>query len=76
MAQYGWPEGWDAAMTNDYAPGCAISQYYSRDRFLTIRLRAKSFFGVGFTASAWMVFEGYGEGFLIAGQVYHQDDDL
>jgi hypothetical protein len=76
MAKYGWPEGWDAAMTNDYAPGCAISQYYSRDRHLVIRLKAKSFFSVGFSVSAWLVFHGYGEGFPIAATIHHGDDDL
>lgn len=76
MTDYGWPEGWDAAMTNDYAAGCAISQYYSRDRYLVLRLKAKSFFSVGFSVSAWLVFHGYGEGFLVAANTYHQDDDL
>jgi hypothetical protein len=76
MTQYGWPEGWDAAMTNDYAPGCAISQYYSRDRYLVLRLKAKSFFSVGFTVSAWLIFHGYGEGFLVAATIHHQDEDL
>lgn len=76
MTKYGWPEGWDAEMTNDYAAGCAISQYYSSDRFLVLRLRAKSFFSVGFSVSAWLVFHGLGEGFPVTVTFHHQDDDL
>jgi hypothetical protein len=76
MAAYGWPEGWDAEMCRDYAAGATASQYYSTDGFLVIRLRAKSFFCVGFTASAWMIFHGYGAGYPITGEVFHQDDDL
>lgn len=76
MTKYGWPEGWDAETTNDYAAGCAISQYYSSDRFLVLRLRAKSFFSVGFGVSAWLVFHGLGEGMPVTATIHHQDDDL
>ena len=76
MTDYGWPEGWDADMCNDYAPGAVLSQYYSADGWLTLRLKAKSFFSVGFGVSAWLVTHGYGEGFVVAGEIFHQDDDL
>ena len=76
MTDYGWPEGWDADMCNDYAPGCVLSQYYSTDGWLTLRLKAKSFFSVGFSVSAWLVNHGYGEGFVVTGEIFHQDDDL
>jgi hypothetical protein len=76
MAQYGYPEGWDKEMCNDYAPGCTISQYYSADRFLTVRLKAKSMFCVGFSVSGWLVFHGYGNGFPLTAEIFHQDADL
>ena len=76
MTKYGWPEGWDSEMCNDYAPGCNVSQYYSSDRFLVIRLRAKSMFSLGFSVSAWLVFYGSGSGFPITAEIFHQDDDL
>lgn len=76
LEKYGWPEGWDAEMTNDYAPGVAISQYYSTDGFVTVRLRAKSMYCIGFSVSAWLVFHGMGEGFPISVSIHHQDADL
>lgn len=76
MTKYGWPEGWDQEMTNDYAPGCAISQYFSSDKFLVIKLRAKSMFCVGFSVSAWLVFHGMGNGYPVCATIHHQDDDL
>jgi hypothetical protein len=76
MTKYGWPEGWDADMCNDYAPGCVVSQYYSSDRYLVIRLKAKSMFCIGFSVSAWLVSHGYGNGFEITAETMHQDDDL
>ena len=76
LEKYGWPEGWDAEMTNDYAPGVAISQYFSTDGFVTVRLRAKSMYCIGFSVSAWLVFHGMGEGFPISVSIHHQDSDL
>lgn len=76
LEQYGWPKGWDSEMANDYAPGAAVSQYYSADGFLVVKLRAKSMFCVGFGVSAWMVFHGFGAGFPITGTIFHQDEDL
>ena len=76
MTKYGWPEGWDAEMCNDYAPGAKISQYFSRDKFVVVRLQAKSMFSIGFSASAWLVFHGMGNGFPIAASIHHQDEDL
>eukprot|EP00388_Colpodella_angusta_P017387 GDKJ01042981.1.p1 GENE.GDKJ01042981.1~~GDKJ01042981.1.p1 ORF type:complete len:337 (-),score=8.00 GDKJ01042981.1:48-1034(-) len=76
LEQYGWPSGWDSEMANDYAPGAAISQYYSTDGFLVVRLRAKSMFCMGFSVSAWMVFHGFGAGFPISASIHHQDDQL
>lgn len=76
MEKYGWPAGWDATNHTDYAPGCSISQYYSSDKFLCIKLQAKSMFCVGFTASAWLVTHDYGAGFPISATITHQDDDL
>ena len=74
------PGGGDAAeaakMCRDYADGCVSSQYFSEDGFLVVRLNARSFFGVGFTASAWMVFHGHGAGFGIEAEVFHQEHDL
>ena len=76
MTKFGWPEGWDSETCNDYAPGAVISQYFSSDRFVTVRLKAKSFFCVGFGVSAWLVFHGMGEGFPISVTIHHQDEDL
>lgn len=76
LEKYGWPEGWDAEMANDYAPGVAISQYFSADGFVTLRLRAKSMYCIGFSVSAWLVFHGMGEGFPLAVSFHHQDIDL
>ena len=76
MTKYGWPEGWDAEMCNDYAPGAKISQYFSRDKFVVVRLQAKSMFSIGFSASAWLVFHGMGNGFPISASIHHQDEDL
>lgn len=65
-----------ARMCRDYAPGCNSTQYFSSDGYLVIKLISKSFFGVGFTASAWMVFHGHQPGFPIEGEVFHQEEDL
>ncbi len=63
-------------MCRDYANGCISTQYFSSDGFLVIKLISKSFFGVGFTASAWMIFHGHQPGFPIEGEVFHQEEDL
>lgn len=76
MTKYGWPEGWDVAMCNNYAPGAVISQYFSADRFVVVKLSAKSMFSVGFGVSAWLCFHGMGNGFPITATIYHQDADL
>eukprot|EP01012_Entosiphon_sulcatum_P010280 TRINITY_DN1597_c0_g1_i2.p1 TRINITY_DN1597_c0_g1~~TRINITY_DN1597_c0_g1_i2.p1 ORF type:complete len:755 (-),score=120.77 TRINITY_DN1597_c0_g1_i2:919-3183(-) len=76
MEEYGWPTGWDRQMINDYALGCELTQYYSADMCVTLRLRAKSFFCVGFSVSAWLVCHGYGADFRITATVHHQDVDL
>jgi hypothetical protein len=76
MTKYGWPEGWDSEMCNDYAPGVKISQYFSRDKFVVVRLQAKSMFSIGFSASAWLVFHNMGNGFPISAAIHHQDEDL
>ena len=76
MTKYGWPEGWDVAMCNNYAPGAVVSQYFSADRFVVVKLSAKSMFSVGFGVSAWLCFHGMGNGFPITATIYHQDADL
>lgn len=76
MTKYGWPEGWDGQMCNDYAHGATVSQYYSTDKFLVLKLQAKSMFNVGFSVSAWLVFHGMGNGFPVSAEVFHQDEDL
>lgn len=76
MSKYGWPEGWDDTATNNYAPGASISQYFSNDQFVVMRLQAKSLFSAGFSVSAWLCFHGMGEGFPIAATIHHQDADL
>lgn len=76
MEKYGWPAGWDQHAANNYSPGCTISQYYSSDRYLVVRLRASSMFCVGFTASAWLVTYGYGPGYPVSATIHHQDEDL
>lgn len=63
-------------MCRDYASGCSSTQYFSTDGYLVIKLVSKSFFGVGFTASAWMIFHGHQPGFPIEGEVFHQEEDL
>lgn len=76
MSRYGWPEGWDDTATNEYAPGAAISQYFSQDDFVVVRLQAKSMFSVGFSVSAWLCFHRMGNGFPITATIHHQDVDL
>jgi hypothetical protein len=76
MSKYGWPEGWDDTATNNYAPGVSISQYFSSDDFVVLRLQAKSLFSAGFGVSAWLCFHGMGNGFPVAATIHHQDADL
>lgn len=74
------PAGGDAEalgrMCKDYGAGCISTQYFSRDGYLVVKLVATSFFGVGFTASAWMVFHSHGAGFPIEAEVFHQEEPL
>lgn len=73
---YGWPAGWDKDSILHYAPGVDLSQYYSTDGFVTLRLHAPSLFCVGFTISAWLVCHTYGADFSVWASVHHQDEDL
>eukprot|EP00760_Papus_ankaliazontas_P017149 PhM_4_TR17047/c0_g1_i1/m.8495 len=70
-----WPDGWGKAWTTEYAPGAAVSQYYSTDGFLVVKLTAKSFFCCGFSVSAWLTTHGYGEGFPITIDIVHDDEN-
>jgi len=76
MELYGWPEGWDLHSFTEYAPGATITQYFSTDGYVTVKLASASFFCAGFSVSAWLVCHGYGEGFPITAEIFHQNDDL
>jgi len=74
--EYGWPEGWDAETIHHYAPGVTLSQYYSSDGFVTLRLEALSFFSVGFSVSAWLTSHTFGCDFLPTATIHQQDADV
>ena len=74
--EYGWPDHWDRDTINHYSPGAELSQYYSSDHFVALRLKAPSFFCVGFSMSAWLVCHSYGADFPISATIHHQEDNL
>eukprot|EP01006_Ploeotia_vitrea_P057515 TRINITY_DN68183_c5_g4_i1.p1 TRINITY_DN68183_c5_g4~~TRINITY_DN68183_c5_g4_i1.p1 ORF type:complete len:632 (+),score=30.90 TRINITY_DN68183_c5_g4_i1:176-2071(+) len=76
MEDYGWPADWDEHTTYNYCSGASISQYMSSDHFVVIKLAAKSFFGVGFSASAFMLNYDYGDNFVVTGEVVFSQSDL
>ena len=76
MEDAGWPDGWDNNLSRDYMSGGEISQYYSSDGFVVLRLSAKSFFCVGFSVSAWLVVLDFGAGHQLTAEIIHQNPDL
>eukprot|EP01012_Entosiphon_sulcatum_P052171 TRINITY_DN71699_c0_g1_i1.p1 TRINITY_DN71699_c0_g1~~TRINITY_DN71699_c0_g1_i1.p1 ORF type:complete len:362 (-),score=38.52 TRINITY_DN71699_c0_g1_i1:20-1105(-) len=75
MEEQGWPAGWDSACAVDHAAGARISQYYSTDGFVVIKLAAESFFNAGFSVSAWLVHHD-NSALCLTAKVFHQDGDL
>ena len=70
--------GWDhigKAQTNNYADGVAISQYYSSDGYVVIKLTTDDTYYIGFSVSAWFT-NPAGIGFDISAKVHHQATDL
>ncbi|NEO47025.1 MAG: hypothetical protein F6K55_24050 [Moorea sp. SIO4A3] len=63
------------AQANDYANGVSISQYYSSDGYVVIKLTTSNTFHIGFSASAWLT-NPNGTGFDISATVHHQAGDL
>ncbi len=61
--------------SNNYAPGVSISQYYSSDEFVVIKLSHTDSYYMGFGVSAWFT-NPTGNGFQISAQVFHQADNL
>ncbi len=49
----GWT-GINNAVNHDISSGAAISQYYSTDGYVCLKLSASSFYYAGFTVSAWV----------------------
>eukprot|EP01065_Artemidia_motanka_P011222 TRINITY_DN16030_c0_g1_i1.p1 TRINITY_DN16030_c0_g1~~TRINITY_DN16030_c0_g1_i1.p1 ORF type:complete len:851 (+),score=256.87 TRINITY_DN16030_c0_g1_i1:97-2553(+) len=77
MEEYGWPPGWDSETVVSSCKGIqSISQYYSTDGFVTVKLSARSLMDVGISATAWLAFHGQGVGFPLAATWHHQDEDL
>jgi hypothetical protein len=64
-----------SAQTNNYANGVSISQYYSFDGYVVIKLTTSNTYCLGFSASAWFT-NPPGNGFNISATVYHQATDL
>ena len=70
--------GWESigkAQTNDYANGVSISQYYSSDGYVIIKLTTSNTYYIGFSASAWFT-NPTGNSFDISATVHHQANDL
>ncbi len=71
--------GWETigqAQANNYTGGVAISQYYSSDGYVVIKLTTQDTYYLGFAASAWFT-NPNGNGFNIAVQaILHQAADL
>ncbi|MGK7884140.1 MAG: hypothetical protein AB4057_05865 [Crocosphaera sp.] len=61
--------------TNDYADGVEISQYYSANGFVVIKLTTRNTHCMGFSVSAWFT-NPMGTGFDITATVHHQAADL
>ncbi|KAJ9463887.1 hypothetical protein DIPPA_03267 [Diplonema papillatum] len=74
MEEAGWPEGWDNDLSFDYMNGSTVSQYYSSDGFVVIRLAARSFFCVGFSVSAWLVVHDFGVGVPLTATIHHHGE--
>ncbi|NEO43620.1 MAG: hypothetical protein F6K55_05570 [Moorea sp. SIO4A3] len=60
---------------NDYDNGVSISQYYSSDGYVVIKLTTTTTYYIGFSASAWLT-NPTGTGFDISATVHHQAGDL
>ncbi len=65
--------GW--AQENNYAKGVSITQYYSSDGYVVIKLTSAYTYEIGFSASAWFT-NTQGIGFDISATVHHQAGDL
>jgi|Transcript_88747 hypothetical protein len=76
MEDFGWPEGWDQNTSNNYAKGANISQYFSSDGFVVIKLTAKSLLFSGFSVTAYVLNHDYGANFVVMSEVIHSDTDL
>ena len=64
------------AQKHDYSNGVTISQYYSSDDFLVIKLTQTSSGGIlGFSVSAWFV-NTTGTAFNVSAEVFQQSSDL
>ncbi len=63
------------AQANDYANGVSISQYYSSDGYVVVKLTTTDTYFIGFSASAWFT-NPNGIGFDISATVHHQAEDL
>ncbi len=50
------------ANTVNHASGAALTQYYSADNFVVLKLSASNFYGAGFSVSAWLT-NHWGEAF-------------
>jgi hypothetical protein len=69
---------WDSIgydQTNNYANGASISQYYSSDGYVVIKLTIPDTYYIGFSVSAWFT-NPTGTAFGISAVVYHQSGDL
>ncbi len=60
---------------NDYANGVSISQYYSSDGYVVVKLTTTNTYCLGFSASAWFT-NPNGNGFEISATVHHQFENL
>ncbi|NEP23534.1 hypothetical protein [Moorena sp. SIO3I6] len=64
-----------SAQAKDYANGVSISQYYSSDGYVVVKLTTVNTNHLGFSASAWFT-NPTGAGFNISATVHHQAEDL
>mmetsp|Transcript_52628 Transcript_52628/g.93919 ORF Transcript_52628/g.93919 Transcript_52628/m.93919 type:complete len:613 (-) Transcript_52628:709-2547(-) len=76
MEDFGWPEGWDQNTSNDYANGAQISQYFSKDGFVVVRLLAKSMFNASFSVSAYILSHDYGADFWVGAEFFFTENDI
>ena len=75
MEDFGWPEGWDTR-TSQVQGLEAVTQYFSSDGYVSVKLTAKSFVHVGFGVTALLVTMDYGSGFPLTVTFSHQEDAL